>query len=172
MWYRFFIAFAFLTIASCVSDDGTHHTGIYNQGNVSYDGVNIPITYADFFLKANVEGGEVWSLVLSQEFIGYGSTYSDAFLYLELFKPNNQPIVGIYDVFHPMRTLDFMDYFENVVLYNGIPNTYEFHIPNHSFVDGRVEVVSFGSNHSHFEVRLMTFDGKWLTAYFDGKIQY
>lgn len=175
--YRFlpFLFLIALTV-SCIRvddddffyDDGTY----YNDGRVSFDGITIPLTYADFYHRTNVQGGEIWALALSEAFISYGTTHSDAYLYLEVFRPNGAPLDGIYDMLHPAKFIDYAAYYENVVLYNGVPNSYGFHIPDNSFVDGQVRVQFYSGNIYHFEVRLRTYNGQILTAYFEGRLQY
>lgn len=170
MAFRILIFFALLSVTSCVSDDA--YDPYFNQGNISYDGLSTPVTYADFYRVSVTQGGEIWALVLSQNYIGYGTTYTDAYLYLEMFKPDGQPLEGIYDVFHPVRTLEFAEYFENLTLYNGIPDAYGFHLPYYKFVDGRAEIINRGNNLYHFEVSLLTQEGRFLNAFFDGKVQF
>lgn len=163
-----------LFTVSCIStdDDIVNGGNYYNQGQVSFDGISIPITYADFYRKSNVQGGEIWALVLSQEFLGYNNTYSDAYLYLEVFRPNGAPLDGVYDMLHPNKFIDYADYYEDVMLFNGTPNSYGFHIPNNSFIDGRVSVQFSSGNIYYFEVRLQTYSGEILNAWFEGRLQY
>lgn len=165
-----------LLAVSCIriDDDDFFEGGnpYYNDGQVSFDGLTLPLTYADFYKRSNVQGGEVWVLELSEEFINYGSTHSDAYLYLELFRPNGAPLDGMYDMLHPAKYLDYATYYEDVVLHNGIPHSYGFHIVDHAFVDGWVRVQFYAGNVHFFEVRLRTYDGKILTAYFEGRLQY
>jgi len=161
----------FLTF-SCISSDDDVANGYYNEGQVSFDGLTLPITYADFYKKSNVLNGEIWALVLSEEFVSYGTTYTDAYLYIEVFRPNGAPLDGIYDMLHPAKFVNYAEYFENVVLSNGNPNSYDFHVPDNSFVDGTVNVQFYNNDIDHFEIRLYTFDGRILNAYFDGKLQY
>lgn len=164
---------AVLTV-SCIrvdDDDFFQDSPYYNNGQVHFDGLTLPLTYADFYQRNQVQGGEIWVLELSEEFIGYGNTHSDAYLYLEVFRPFGAPLDGIYEMSHPAKSLDYASYFEDVVLYNGTPHTYGFQIPNHSFVDGQLRVYFYAGNVYNFEVRLQTYDGRILTAYFDGRLQ-
>jgi len=164
-----------LTVVSCIrveDDDFFGDGNYYNEGQVSFDGITIPLTYADFYKRSNVQGGEIWALILSEEFIGYGTTYTDAYLYLEVFRPNGAPLDGIYDMLHPAKYIDYVAYYENAVLFDGNPNSYDFHIPDNSFVDGTVNVQFYTNDINYFEVRLRTFDGKILNAYFEGRLQY
>lgn len=162
-----------VTLVSCINTgDDDFSGGYYNSGQVSFDGLTIPLTYADFYKRTNVQGGGIWALILSEEFIGYGTTYTDAYLYLEVFRPVGAPLDGMYDMLHPVKFIDYADYYENAVLINGLPNSYDFHIPNNSFVDGTVNVQFYNNGINYFEVRLRTFDGKILNAYFEGRLQY
>lgn len=171
------LSFIFLAVftVSCITidDDDFFQDGTYyNDGQVSFDGLTLPLTYADFYRRANVQGGEVWALVISEEFIGQGITHSDAYLYLELFRPNGAPLDGVYDMLHPAKYIDYAVYYEDVVLYDGIPDSYGFYIPNNSFVDGQVRVQLYSGNIYFFEVRLRTQTGQVLNAWFEGRLQY
>lgn len=174
--YRFlpFLLWTVLAVSCIRIDDDDFFDGghFYNEGQVSFDGLTLPLTYADFYRRANVQGGEIWTLELSEEFIGYGSSHSDAYLYLEVFRPHGAPLDGVYDMLHPVKYVDYAAYYEDVVLHNGIPQSYGFHIPDNVFVDGQVRVQFFAGNIHFFEVRLQTYDGKLLTAYFEGRLQY
>lgn len=170
MRYRFLVVMTIFLFFSCVNDDSARE--YITQGNVHYDGLNTPITYADLYRVSVEQGGEVWALTLSQEYVSYGTTYTDALLYVEMFKPNGQPLEGVYDAFHPVRTLEFAEYFENLTLYDGVPQSYSLHIPYYKFVDGRVEVINRGNNFFHFEVSLLTQEGRLLNAFFDGRVQF
>lgn len=172
-----FIPFVFLTFitVSCVSSDDDFvdgNGGFYNDGQVSFEGVTLPLTYADFYQTTTVQGGQIWALVLSEEFLGQVNTHSDAYLYVEVFRPNGSPLDGVYDMLHPVKFIDYAAYYEDVMLYNGAPNGYGFHIPNNSFNDGRVRVQFVTDNIYYFEVRLQTYTGEILTAWFEGRLQY
>lgn len=173
--YRFlpFLLLGILTV-SCIRIDDDDFLGghFYNEGQVTFDGLTIPLDYADFYKRANVEGGEIWVLELSEEFLGYGHIHSDAYLYMEVFRPYGSSLEGVYDMLHPARTIDYVAYYEDAVFYDGILNSYGFQIPNNVFVDGRLRVEVYSGNTHYFEVRLQTYDGKLLTAYFEGQLQY
>jgi len=160
-------------MVSCISSDDDYVGGgsFYNEGQVSFDGITLPLTYADFYKRTNVQGGEIWALVLSEEFLGYSSTHSDAYLYVEVFRPIGAPLDGIYDMLHPAKFIDYAAYYEDVMIFNGNPNSYGFHIPNNSFIDGRVKVQHFSGDAYYFEVRLETYSGEMLTARFEGRLQ-
>lgn len=169
------ILFLAIFIISCISsdDDFLNDGGnYYNEGRVSFDGVTIPLTYADFYKRTDVQNGEVWALVLSEEFVSYGNTHADAYLYLEIFRPFGASLDGIYDMILPPKILDYATYYEDVVLYNGNTTSYGFHIPDNSFVDGRVKVQLYSGDIYFFEVRLQTISGQILNAYFEGRLQY
>lgn len=159
---------------SCLrlDDDDIGDGSYYNTGQVTFDGVTLPLTYADFYKISNVQGGELWALVLSQEFIGYGTTYTDAYLYLEVFRPDGAPLDGMYDMLHPVKYIDYAAYYENAALSNGNLNGYDFYVPNGSFIDGTLYVQFYGSGTHYFEVQLQTFDGNILHAYFEGRLRY
>lgn len=168
-----FLLLSIFTVSCINTDDDSIDGGNYfNQGQVSFDGITLPLTYADFYHKADVQGGEIWTLVLSQEFLGYNTTHSDAYLYLEVFRPNGVPVDGVYDMLHPTKFIDYAAYYEDVMLSNGNPNSYGFYIPNNSFIDGRLNVQYSSGNIHYFEVRLHTYSGEILTAWFEGRLQY
>jgi len=175
LYKAFAVLLLSLTVVSCINmgdDDFYGGGGYYNDGQVSFDGLTIPLTYADFYKKTNVQGGEIWALILSEEFISYGTTYTDAYLYLEIFRPAGAPLDGMYDMLHPVKFINYAAYYENAVLFDGNPNSYDFYIPNNSFVDGTLNVQFYNNDVHYFEVRLRTFDGKILNAYFEGILQY
>lgn len=163
-----------LFTVSCIStdDDIVDGGGFYNDGQVTFDGVTLPLTYADFYQTTTVQGGEIWSLVLSEEFLGQSNIHSDAYLYVEVFRPNGAPLDGVYDMLHPAKFIDYAAYYENVTLYNGTPNSYGFHIPDNSFMDGRLRVQFVNNDVYYFEVRLQTYTGEILSAWFEGRLQY
>lgn len=164
---------AVFTVSCISSDDDISNGGNYlNRGQITFEGFTIPLTYADFYLRSTVQGGEIWTLVLSQEFLGHANTHSDAYLYVEVFRPNGAPIDGVYDMLHPVKFIDYAAYYEDVMLHNGSPNSYGFHIPDNSFIDGRVRVQYVSGNIHYFEVRLQTYTGEILTAWFEGRLQY
>ncbi|SMC88571.1 hypothetical protein [Moheibacter sediminis] len=160
---------------SCISSDDDFSNGggnYHNEGRVSFDGITIPLTYADFYKRTNIQNGEVWALILSEEFIGYGNAHSDAYLYLEVFRPFGAPLDGIYDMILPPKTLDYAVYYEDVILYNGNITSYGFNVSDNSFVDGQVRIQLYSGDIYFFEVRLRTFSGQILNAYFEGRLQY
>lgn len=174
--YRFLpVLFLISFTVSCISVDDDFLDGngnYYNEGQVTFDGLTLPMTYADMYKTTNVQGGEIWSVVLSEEFLGHNNVHSEAYLYLEIFRPHGTSLEGVYDMLHPARYIDYASYYEDVMLYNGIPNSYGFHIPNNSFTDGRIRIEQYLGNIYYFEVRLHTYTGEVLTAWFEGRLNY
>lgn len=175
--YLLAIGFVFL-LSSCVDDEYFHGNGVNppppaNEGYVYFDGIELPITYADIYRVSTLnDGTEIWNLELSENFIGNGTTYTDAFFVIEFAVDQNAPVEGYYDFASLTRPITWSSYLEDVVLFNGNVEDFGFAIYDEEIAGGDMRIVGFSDGSYRIEVDFVTIDNLPLTAYFRGFLRY
>lgn len=172
--FPFYIVAFLLTFASCANDDDNfQNQPIVNEGEVSFDGIRIPLTYADLYFIENFNNGdELWGLILSENFIRPGQTQTDAYLYMEFVRPAGGALYADYFIGNPVRPVLFAAYFEDVLLQNGEITDFSFTVSDDSVVDGSLRLRLLNREVNDVDVRLETFDGFFLDAYFRGLLRF
>ncbi len=168
-FYFLLATFVVLLLNSCVYENDDYFINDYNQGEIGLNGMFLPAYEADLYLlETYPDNSKLYSLIVTENYTINGTVYSNVALETEIYKPYNTSLEGIYYLNSAYRSIDFVQYYRNATITNGVISSANFVIPSNTFSYGELRLDYIGNNRYHVDMYFETYNAQIVESTFEG----
>lgn len=168
------LSFVSISFTSCVNNDDDYYLPVENTGSINYRGLRTPLRHV-VILERGLDsyGYYNYDLFASENYYPMrGEGHTKALLYMEISSRRGLTFSGIYKLGSNFdRNIDRISYYENVTMYNGAIDQYQFKLNDDQVANGDARITLYTSglldlDFFFTDIERSTLQGKYRGDYY------